>query len=66
MIYIYIYIYIYYIYISLTDCNKFTKYILDVKIQKDELVNERGLNKKIKTLLTKQESNKNSIKSRTR
>ena len=63
---IYIYIYIYNIYISLTDCNKFTKYILDVKIQKDELVNERGLNKNIKTLLTKQESNKNSIKSRTR
>ena len=49
--------------------NKWTKDILDANAKKDKLVNESGLNEKIKTLATKEDkniSNRNNIKSRTR
>ena len=40
-------------YFSISDCNKFTENILDVKITAKKLVNESGLHEKIKTLATK-------------
>ena len=49
--------------------NKCTKDKLDANAKKDKLVNDSGLNEKIKTLATKEDkniSNRNNIKSRTR
>ena len=54
----------------MSDHNKFTKNILDPKLSAKKLVNESGLNEKIKTLATKEEikkiNNKGRIKSRAR
>ena len=49
--------------------NKCTKDKPDANAKKDKLVNDSGLNEKIKTLATKEDkniSNRNNIKSRTR
>ena len=49
--------------------NKCTKDKLDANAKKYKLVNDSGLNEKIKTLATKEDkniSNRNNIKSRTR
>ena len=51
-------------YFTTSDYNKFTNNILDAKITAKKLVNESGLNVKIKTLATKEEMKKLATKAK--
>ena len=51
-------------YFTISDYNKFTKNILDAKITVKKLVNESGLNGKIKTLATKKDIKKSATKAK--
>ena len=51
-------------YFTISDYNKFTKNILDAKITVKKLVNESGLNGKIKTLATKEDIKKSATKAK--
>ena len=51
-------------YFTISDYNKFTNNILDAKITVKKLVNESGLNGKIKTLATKEDIKKSATKAK--